>query len=300
MNGATGIAELEAFTALDAPATAPTGAAAPPTAMPTPPRSLPDDGAPGSLVEQLVRDPLAFIARIEHDESASLVRALLITVVLGAGVFGGLVGTYRGGLQVLYCAVKLPLVLIGTLVLCAPAFVAIARATRVAIAARSVIALTLGASARFALVLAGLAPVVWLVHGWFGYHGVVLTIVGTCTIAGIAAAALLFSGLARATGPGLLAGVAFVVVYAVVGAHTAWLLRPFVVRPQTADVPFVRGIEGDLMDAVHTTARSAAGDYAGSEQRRRSFEHRHTIETPAAVEPAAVQNSTNCESPPCD
>lgn len=262
------------------------------------PVTSPSATASPSLVEQLVRDPAAFIGRIDTDDNAVLVRALLITVIVGAGVFGALIGTYRGGMQVLFCAVKLPMVLIGTLVLCAPAFVAIARATRVAISARAVIALTLGASARFALVLAGLAPVVWLVHGWFDYHGVVLTIVGTCVIAGIAAAALLFSGLVRAPGPGLLTGLAFVVVYAVVGAQSAWLLRPFVVRPRTEHVPFVRAIEGDLMDAVHTSARSAAGDYAGSDARRRAFDHRVTI-APAVSAPV-VSPATNCESPPCD
>ena len=109
---------------------------------------------------------------------------------------------------------------------------------------------------------------------------------------------MLFSGLARAPGPGLLAGCAFVLVYAIVGAQSAWLLRPFVVRPRTEHVPFVRAIEGDLLDAVRTSARSASGDYEGADERRRTFERRmaprERHETPAE------SRTTNCESPPCD
>ena len=58
----------------------------------------------------------------------------------------------------------------------------------------------------------------------------------------------------------LLAGLAFVLVYAVVGGHTAWMLRPFVVRPQTRAVPFVRPVEHDLAWAVRGSARSAVTD----------------------------------------
>jgi hypothetical protein len=231
-----------------------------------------------SLVEQLVRDPRAFLARIEGRDVPELVRGLLAIVAIGAGIFGAVVGSSRGGRQVLFAAVKLPLLLIGTLVLCAPAFIAVARATGVSISPRGVIALTLGASARFALVLAGLAPVVWLVQGVVDYHGLIMVTVAVCIAAGLAAAGLLFRGLWSAPGDaalrrdgaspeppaiwaGPLAGLVFVAIYGVVGAHSAWLLRPFVVRPRTVDVPFVRSLEGDLLDAVATSARSSAGIY---------------------------------------
>ena len=231
-----------------------------------------------SLVEQLVRDPKAFLARIEGRDVPELVRGLLAIVAIGAGIFGAVVGSSRGGRQVLFAAVKLPLLLIGTLVLCAPVFIAVARAAGVSISPRGVIALTLGASARFALVLAGLAPVVWLVQGVVDYHGLIMVTVAVCIAAGLAAAGLLFRGLWSAPGDaalrrdgatteppaiwaGPLAGLVFVAIYGVVGAHSAWLLRPFVVRPRTVDVPFVRSLEGDLLDAVATSARSSAGIY---------------------------------------
>ena len=252
------------------------GTAARSPSMPSAPRSA-------SLVEQLVRDPKGFLVRIEGRDVPALVRELLAVVAIGGSIFGAVVGSSRGGRQVIFGAVKLPLLLIGTLVLCAPAFMAVARATGAAISPRAVIALTLGASARFALVLAGLAPVVWLVQGMLGYHGLILMIVTVCAVSGCAAGGLLFRGLFAAQGAGAgerstraferarespaaawagpLAGLAFVAIYAVVGAQSAWLLRPFVVRPRTVDVPFVRSLEGDLLDSVATSVRSSAGIY---------------------------------------
>src|SRR4051794_14977985 len=82
-----------------------------------------DRASETSVLEQLVRDPAGFAERVRSAQPATLIRTLLITVALGAGVFGGVIGSYRGGRQIAYCAAKLPMVLIGTLVICTPAFV---------------------------------------------------------------------------------------------------------------------------------------------------------------------------------
>ena len=223
---------------------------------------------PGAIarLELLLRDPDGFLTALDRAESsrdanaamASLTRVLVGAVSVGAGLFGAIVGAHRGGLQVLYCAVKVPLILLVTLVVCAPAFIALARAARLPLGARSVIALALGSCARFALVLVGLAPFVWLMEGWsLGYHRVILSVVAVCAFAGAAAGRLLFKGLARAGGAGTRVGLAFVAVFAVVGAQTSWIMRPYVVRPRTESTPFVRSLEGDFLQALGTTARSA-------------------------------------------
>ena len=251
-----------------------------------------------SLVELLVRDPAGFVARIEARDVPELARGMIAMIAIGAGIFGAVVGSYRGGRQIGYAALKLPLLLVGTLVLCAPAFVAIARAAGSRTSARGIIALTLGASARFALVLAGLAPVVWLLQGAVGYHLVIVGIVAVCVAAGCAAAALLFRGLAAGGGAGRLAGLAFVAVYGVVGGHTAWMLRPFVVRPRTVDVPFVRDREGDLLESVTRSTRSSMGVYdreitpaAGSFPDGRVRERATDADEPASV---------SCKGDACD
>jgi hypothetical protein len=220
-----------------------------------------DVTSPIGMVELLIRSPARFLDQVHQPDLLPLVRTLLATIVVGAGAFGAVVGTFRGGVQVGYCAIKVPLLLVGTLAVCTPSFIGLARAFGTGIPAREVVVVSLGAAARFALVLAGLAPVVWLVEGGASYHQSALLITAVCALAGVSASGLLFRGLSRVRGSGLLVGLAFVTVFGVVGGQTSWLLRPFLVRPRTVSVPFVRGIEGDLFDAVRGSARSAAGIY---------------------------------------
>lgn len=240
-----------------------------PTLAPAPaPAAAPAALPPGAIarLELLLRDPAAFLAALDRVEAsphadaaaAALARALVGAVAVGAGLFGVVVGAHRGGLQVIFCAVKVPLILLVTLVVCAAPFLAFAHAARLPLTARAVITLALASSARFALVLLGLAPFVWLMEGWsLGYHRVILAVVAVCAAAGVAAGRVLFSGLARFGGAGTRVGLAFVAVFGLVGAQTSWILRPFVLRPRTEGVPFVRALEGDFLDALGTTARSA-------------------------------------------
>ncbi len=129
------------------------------------------------------------------------------------------------------------------------------RARRASPARRAVIALALASCARFALVLLGLAPFVWLMEGWsLGYHrGDPRGGGGVRGRRGLRRARLLFGGLARGGASGTRVGIAFVTVFALVGAQTSWILRPFVVRPRTEHVPFVRALEGDFLDALRTS-----------------------------------------------
>ena len=39
-------------------------------------------------------------------------------------------------------------------------------------------------------------------------------------------------------------------MFALVGGQLSWALRPYLVRPRTPDVPFVREVEGSLFDAI--------------------------------------------------
>ncbi len=258
---------IEADFALPPPS-APAAVVAPPT-----PRVVPDELPPGAVarLELLLREPDAFLAALARAESApdgnasvaSLTRVLVGAVVVGAGLFGAVVGAHRGALQMLYCTLKVPLILLVTLAVCAAPFVAFTRAARLDISTRAVIALALGSCARFALVLVGLAPFVWLMEGWsLGYHRVILAVVAVCAVAGAFAGRLLFSGLARHGAAATRVGVAFVAVFALTGAQTSWILRPFVVRPRTEHIPFVRSLEGDFLDALGTSAVSAARGYS--------------------------------------
>lgn len=225
----------------------------------------PDDAVPSALtwVEQLLRAPDAALgALVDSPEGASpaTLRTLVLTVALGAGLFGGVLGAARGPLQSLAAGVKLPVVLLVTLMVCVAPFVALARIAGTRLTAASTVSLVLGASARLALVLAGLAPVLWLVASEVRYHSIIVTAVAACAVAGAAALRFLFQGLERVKAP-LRVGLAWVLLFSLVGAQSGWCLRPFVVRPRTASPPIVRALEGDFFEAISGSARAAVGRY---------------------------------------
>ncbi len=211
-------------------------------------------------LEALARAPSRF-ADAADARSARTTRMLLATIVLGGAVFGAVVGAFRGGPQVAYAAIKLPAFLLGTLALSVPAFVGLARAFSLRVGVDELVSLSLGATARLALVLVGLAPVVWLLAGVSSYHSMAIWVTGALLVAGLSAAGLLFEGLARRGTWGKVAGALMIAVYALVGAQSSWMLRPFLVRPRTVHVPFVRAVEGDLFGSVSTSLRSMTGSY---------------------------------------
>lgn len=221
-----------------------------------------------ALVDQLLRDRGAVLARIEAGRGlAALVRVFVATIVVGAALTGAAMGSFRGGAQVGFAAAKLPIALLGTAALCAPALTALGRGLgRPATLARDLALVTM-ALAVGALVLVALVPVMLVARAVeLGYHGSILLTVGVGAVGGLAAIAVLAGGLRRAAirDAGLVVGV-FAVIFAVVGAQGAWTLRPWLVRPRTPAVPFVRSLEGSLYDAVLGSARSASGSYTRAE-----------------------------------
>lgn len=221
-----------------------------------------DTVAPLVVVEELVREPTRLLDGLESADATARIRTLIATIAIAGGVFGGVVGAHHGGVQVFYAALKIPLLLLVTLVICVPAFVGLSRAFGVAAPAREVVIVTLAACARVALVLAGLAPVVWLLAGWAGYHGTVLLLAMATGAAGLAGATLLVRAFQRRGQLGWVAGLAMLAVYGVVGAQTGWLLRPFVVRPRATHVVFAHWpLEGDPFGAVRASTRSVSGSY---------------------------------------
>jgi hypothetical protein len=231
-----------------------------PTPSPTP---IPN--ASGlSLVDQLLRDRRGVLARIEAGVGlAELMRVFVMTIVIGAALTGAAMGSFRGGVQIAYAAAKLPIALLITAALCAPALTALGRAVgRPATLAKD-LALVVTALATGALVMVALVPVLLVARAVdLSYHGSILMTVSCGGLGGLAAVAVLAAGLHRASTRD--AGVVlalFATLFMVVGAQVAWTTRPWLVRPRTPDVPFLRAVEGSLYDAVLGSVRSARGVY---------------------------------------
>jgi hypothetical protein len=225
-------------------------------AYPRPPRSL-------QAVDLLLRYSGAILARIrDGSDLAGLARTMILTIFTCGAVFGACLGAYRGGLQVVFAAVKLPLVVLLTAAICAPALTAINAGLCRTSSMRRDLALVLAALARGSLVLAALAPVILLaVSLQATYHVLVLLTVGCCGLGGLVGLALLVRGLAaesRATGAACLA---LLCVFVMVGAQMSWTLRPYLVRPRTPAAPLVRGVESSFLESVATSLDSARGIY---------------------------------------
>ena len=88
-------------------------------------------GAPAgglALVDQLLRDRGAVLARIEAGRGLTgMMRVFVATIVVGAALTGAAMGSFRGGAQIGFAAIKLPIALLGTAALCAPALTALGR-----------------------------------------------------------------------------------------------------------------------------------------------------------------------------
>jgi hypothetical protein len=216
------------------------------------------------LVDQLLRERRAVLARIEAGVGlAELMRVFVMTIVVGAAITGAAMGAFRGGAQIAYAAVKLPIALLLTAALCAPALTALGRAVgREATMAKD-LALVVTALALGALVMVALVPVLLVARALdFQYHGSILLTVTCGGFGGLAAVAVMAAGLHRASSKdaGLVLAL-FATLFMIVGAQVAWTGRPWLVRPRTEDVPFLRPVEGSLYDAVLRSTRSARGVY---------------------------------------
>lgn len=214
----------------------------------------------------LLRDPASL-----GDGASILARhgtRLLAILVVCTAIVGAVVGSYRGGLQLGYAAVKLALLWLTPLLVALPAVRAAYRVCGIAASYADVCAAALVGSARAALLLAVASPIVWLgysVH--IDYHVAILVLCVVMALAGIVLAATMGAlmpghGLAKT-----LAHAMGLAALAVVFVQSGWVLRPFVVRPR-ADVAFLRPIESNAFASIAASWRSARGRYDGWDVRR--------------------------------
>jgi hypothetical protein len=213
-------------------------------------------------LERLLRHPkeIAEAARQGRVNSGVFVAALL-AIVFGAGLFGAALASSRGGIQLLFSAVKLPIVCLMTLVLLTPALTAIAVVLRRPLSLGGTSVLMLASAGRASLVLLALAPVIWLAFDrGLAYHRGIIVACLCYGIAGLEALRMLRRGLGRDVRSLMIIG-CFSLVLLPVGGQTAWLLRPYVGRPSQAHVPFLRSRESSFGESVHRSLFSSAEIY---------------------------------------
>jgi hypothetical protein len=211
-----------------------------------------------ALMNRLLRSPADVARDCKEDRDVATVAAsAILAIAVGAVLFGAAVGSWRGSAQIGFAAVKLPVVTLGTLALCVPAFYAIAAVFGRPWSLRAAISIMLVAGARFSLVLLAATPVVWLtINLGASYDAVKLVASLAYALAGLAALALLLEGLGK--GPGRIATVvSFVGVFLVVGGQMAWILRPYLGTPGRDEITlFTQEHEGGLAYQLLVSARA--------------------------------------------
>ncbi|MEM6989469.1 MAG: hypothetical protein AAF721_03195 [Myxococcota bacterium] len=192
---------------------------------------------------------------------------LLGITVVSAAVFGGVVGSYRGGVQLAFAAIKLPMLWMLPLLVALPAVRALHRLCGVGVTYGQVALASLVGTARAALALAVASPALWLLYSVdVDYHIAILALCGSLLAAGavglVTTARILPGQGANKTAASALALAAMGVVF----AQSGWVLRPFVARPR-ADVAFLRPVESNVFASLAASWRSARGDYRGWDAR---------------------------------
>lgn len=229
------------------------------------------------LAASVLRDPAALVQHLEDPEHLrEAIVPLLGIAAVGAGIFGVVVGGYRGGLQVPYAAVKMPALLWVPVALTLPACRAFFAAAEIEVSWNRMAAAGLVAMARTAVLAAAAGPAIWLVYSLQpSYHFAVLFLALSLGLVGLPGLSVLARSMPKGGRNRWMAVLASVFVLAISTAQTGWLLRPFIARP-AGEVTFLRAVEEDVFSSLGATGRSATGDYSQdwSPKRRGLFRER--------------------------
>ena len=223
----------------------------------------------GEFLVQLLSDRDAFFGEVADGVGAGdkIIRSVWILVVLAA-LYGAAAGAYAGPAQSLSAAIKLPVLFLGTLVICFPGFFVVQVLVGSRLRLSQVLALVTGALALAAIVLGAVVPVTafFLLTG-ANYYFLALLHVIIVLGAGLVGMSALHAGLAfacekRGVYPRHAMTImrVWAVLFAFVGIQMAWKLQPFV---GDRDRPFqvFRHYEGNFYTAiVYSVEKLARGE----------------------------------------
>lgn len=168
------------------------------------------------------------------------VRWLLAFVLVFGLTYGAVMGTFTGighgrPLQVLYSAVKVPMLLLATCALCLPSFFVINSAAGLRDDFAEALKAVVSAQAGNAILLAALAPITALFYFCTADHADALLfnagVFGVSTLTSQRLIARCYRPLIRRNRRHRWMLYLWYVLYAFVGVQMAWVLRPFIGTP---------------------------------------------------------------------
>lgn len=225
-----------------------------------------------ALCGLMLRAPADLVARGSHPKTIGAFAPRVLLIALGSAlVFGAVVGSYRGGVQIAYAAVKMPLLFVIPLLVTIPALGALLRVFGLPLDKTRLGLAGLVGMARIALVAAAAAPVLWLLYSLTpGYHLATVLLAATLLLAGAAGLPALLSAVAERNSRSWAAAMLGAVLLGVSTAQTGWVLRPFVARPR-GEVALLRPIEGDAIGSLLRIPLAAADIYLPYSPERSSW-----------------------------
>jgi len=236
------------------------------------PLSAPQVPHPRTLAgvfNELLTRPLAFLDRTRNGGEVSPLR-LLAASALCYALYGAAAGFFQGGDQILVAALKAPLIIFFTLLLCLPSLYVFSAVAGAEWTRRNFTVLLAGFAATLALVLLALLPINWLFStssrqlGGAAFFQFVLWLLAL----GLAWRFLRHGLLASGARGGL---IVWLLLFCVVSLQAATFLRPHMVRKPGAPI-FVSGKKsfleqiGDVFDEPPIPAAKAAAVKAKNPQ----------------------------------
>jgi len=202
---------------------------------------------------------------VGHADDA-VARAALLAVA-GAALYGAAMGTFSvtepaRAWFVVFAAVKTPMLLAITTLVCLPGYAALMVAAGLRRDLRGAVARLVASQASGAVVLASLAPVVLVLYTGVGSHArAILVNAGAFALAAAAGQVVawrLFRPLVRRSRRHMALLAFWFIAYAFVGVQLGWTLRPFVGTPGTKVQFFREEAFTNAYVAVARIARDAA------------------------------------------
>ena len=221
-----------------------------------------------TLVTRVLREPRDLIADSDTAEGvARLALPTLLVAAVGAALLGAVCGSYRGGIQIAFAAVKMPALFLVPLLVALPAVHALYAACGVRVTWSRLSAAALVGVARTGVLAAAMSPVLWLYYSVHpGYHRSVLVFALAAVLVGLPGLVTLVRALPAGGALRLAATLGSILIIGTSMAQSGWLLRPFVARP-TVEVAFLRPVEEDIVSALVYTNLSAVDHYPGWDAR---------------------------------
>jgi hypothetical protein len=192
------------------------------------PETSPPPAVLGAFNELLTRPP-ALLERM-NGGGQRIAMGLLAGSVVGIALYGAAAGFFQGGGQILVAALKAPLIVFGTLLLCLPSLYVFSAAAGARWSPRGFLALLAGFAGTLSLVLLGLLPVAWLFSVTSRYLGSVVFFQLLLWVVALALAWRFLGQAAAASGARRGALLLWLALFAVVSLQVVTVLRPVLAR----------------------------------------------------------------------